>query len=65
MLQDKYFKFSQNKSEMSCARLYQLSDPRGGTNIDPRGMMNDSFVDVKKAMLHVKYLSSRHGSFTK
>jgi hypothetical protein len=39
-------------------RLYQLSDPRGGVNIDPRDMINISYVQANKAMLCVKFLDS-------
>jgi hypothetical protein len=45
--------------------LNKLSDPRDRPNIDPIGMINTSFVEVNKAMSHVKYLSSKQYSFIK
>jgi hypothetical protein len=57
---------SKNKSQMcfSHTKRYQLSDLRGGANIDPKGMIYNSFVEANKGMLHVRYLNSRHYSFT-
>ena len=38
-------------------------DPRGGANIDPRGIIWTNLVEVHKEMLHTKYQSSAPSSF--
>ena len=38
-------------------------DPRGGANIDPRGIIWTNLVEVQKKMLHTKYQSSAPSSF--
>jgi hypothetical protein len=57
--------YTQNKSQkwFSYVSPYKSSDPWGGTNIEPRGMIHMSFVKLIKAFLHVKYISSRYYSF--
>jgi hypothetical protein len=53
---------SYNKSQVCLSQmyLYQSSDPRDGANYEPFGTIQVSFVKVTKAMLHAKYLRSRH-----
>jgi hypothetical protein len=58
MLHDKYLNCTYHKIRLKCVFSYKtlLSDPRSRANIDSWDMINFSFVDASKEMLHIKYL---------
>ena len=38
-------------------------DPRGVTNLDPRGIIGRIYVEYHLTLLHTKYISFRPGGF--
>ena len=57
--------FSEGKNFDFCplCSYVQNCDPRGGANLDPRGIILTNLVEIHKEMLYTQYESSRPSIF--